>query len=159
MKLTRMLFVPTLALGVAGAVLAGHGKDHKCTMEAQACLDQMASYLGKTGWVGIEYDHDEKTGAVIVTSVVAGSPADAARLQKGDVLVTLNDIAINQANHDQLKAAREKMPAGTKVTYTISRNGANQDLALTLGTMPKEVLARWVGQHMLEHATTQVAEK
>jgi len=39
----------------------------------------------------------------------------------------------------------------------VKRNGYDKNVSVTLGEMPAEVLARFVGQHMLEHATTEVA--
>jgi hypothetical protein len=36
------------------------------------------------------------------------------------------------------------------VTYTIQREGKSKDLVVTLGTLPEEVFARMVGQHMVQ---------
>jgi hypothetical protein len=51
------------------------------------------------------------------------------------------------------------MVPGNEVTYTVLRHGKEKELAVMLGKVPEEVLAQWVGGHMLEHAVVEVAEK
>jgi hypothetical protein len=47
------------------------------------------------------------------------------------------------------------MTPGAKATYTVQREGKDREVEVTLGKLPPEVLARWVGAHMLEgHART-----
>ena len=45
------------------------------------------------------------------------------------------------------------------MTYTIGRKGKERDVDATLAKLPEEVLAQWVGGHMLEHATIAQAQK
>lgn len=145
----------------------GHGADaakaahasKKCAYGTQDCLDYMANKMKSGGWVGIEMEKDDATGALTVQKVIPGSPAEAAGLQSGDVLFALNGVEIKDANEEALKAAKKDWQAGQRVNYTVKRNGYDKSVSVTLGEWPAEVLAKFVGQHMLEHATTEVASK
>jgi hypothetical protein len=48
---------------------------------------------------------------------------------------------------------------GQEITYTIKRVGEDREVQLTLAPMPADVLAQWIGHHMLEHAQTEIAKK
>lgn len=147
-----------LALGLAAPSIAGsYGK--KCTMGTQECLDVMAAKLKNRGWVGIEMDQDEKTGTLTVNRVVPASPAEKAGFQKGDVLKALNGVPMGEENEEKMKANNEKMVPGGKVTYTVARDGKDVSLEVELGKLPEEVLAQWVGGHMVEHAKVEIASK
>jgi S1-C subfamily serine protease len=114
----------------------------------------MVSSLKKRGWVGLELDQDEETGRLTVKKIVPGSPAEAAGFQPGDVLAALNGLRLDdEANATELKKAREAMLPGVKVEYTVRRSGKDVRVSVTLGSLPSDVLAQWVGMHMLEHVT------
>ena len=147
--------VVVLAVLIALPLLAGSG--HKCDHSTQDCLDQMAAKLQSKGWVGIEGDWNEEKGAFKVEKVVAGSPADEAGLLPGDVLVALDGIRLGD---DKLKEAKAKMAPGKTVRYTVKRDGGKREIAVTLGKMPEEMIARYVGEHLLhDHATVALASK
>lgn len=160
--MTRFKWLVVLALvAVAfGTILAGedcHGK--KCSMSTQACLDAMATKMHDSGYVGVMLNHDESEGTLSIESVIPGTPADAAGLKAGDVLVALNGTRISKDNEAALEKARGDWKPGQKVTYTIQRGGLEQQVTLALASMPADMLARMIGQHMLEHASVAVAKK
>jgi S1-C subfamily serine protease len=130
--------VPTLvfALILAMAGLASAGGD-KCAKEAKAHATEQA----KHGWLGL--DVDKSASGYVVTGVAAGSPASQAGFQKGDVLVAFNGIALTDANKDALKKAKAGITVGSRVTYTVSRDGAQRQIAAKMAEVPPEVLARW----------------
>jgi S1-C subfamily serine protease len=151
-------------------VLAG-GDKHKCDYDAQSCLAKTAESWKDRGWVGIEMDLDEETGIYTVNRVVADSPAYSSGFQIGDVLLSVDGdklTAKKEKAHDEEKAkakAKKKKSKsdwvpGRRVTYTVKRNGNEKEIYVTLGSMPKQVLAQWVGNHMLEyHMPVEVAQK
>ena len=61
----------------------------------------------------------------------------------------------------RLKAEKSAMQVGKTVTYTIARgsHGKTKEVALTLAKIPDEVLAQWIGSHMLDHAAIEIAQK
>ena len=123
----------------------------KCKYSTQDCLDHMANQMKNSGFVGVEFDSDNAEGYA-VTKVYPGSPAEAAGIQAGDILVALNGVAINKDNDDALAKARRDWKPGQNVTYTIKRNGSERQVSLTLAPWPADALARVIGKHMLEHA-------
>lgn len=138
----------------APAAPAASASKSKCEATTQACLDEMASHFRNRGWVGIELDIDEESGAMSVTKVEPHSPAATAGFKEGDVLVALNGVRLDDDNKEKVYAAKEKMTIGTTVTYTVEREGKARDLPVTLGQIPETVLATWIGRHLLEGHTT-----
>jgi S1-C subfamily serine protease len=148
-----ILSVVALALSTAAAVAGGY----KCNASTQDCLDQMAAHLQKTGWVGIKLDETEN-GRLQVTEVVADSPAIAAGFKKGDVLVAMDGIRYADENQEAMMKAKEQQHPGSQVTYTVERNGKARDIQVTLAKVPQDVLAQWIGAHMLQHAHVEIAQ-
>lgn len=140
------------------AAKAAHASK-KCAFGTQDCLDYMATKMKTGGFVGIEMEKDEDSGALTILKVIPGSPAEAAGLQPGDVLVALNGVAFKGASEESLKAAKKDWQPGQTISYTVTRNGYDRNVPVTLGKMPEDVLAKFIGQHMLEHATTEIASK
>ncbi|MCA9726108.1 MAG: PDZ domain-containing protein [Candidatus Eisenbacteria bacterium] len=152
----RWILALLAVAAVSAPVLAGEGE--KCTANTQECLDYMATRMKNTGWVGIEVNVEEGS-PMEVMKVVPDSPAEAAGMKPGDILVAINGLEINQENQEALQKARAESKPGQSVTYTIGRSGEHHDLTLTLGAMPADVLARYIGEHMLQHASTAMSEE
>ena len=149
-----VLAMAALVLSV-GSVTAGEG--YKCDAGTQECLDKMAAHLQKTGWVGIKLDETDD-GRHQVTEVIADSPAVKAGFMAGDILVALDGIEFAEENHDAMMEAKKAHHPGSKVTYTVERNGKTRDLSVKLAKVPQDVLAQWVGGHMLQHADVEIAQ-
>ena len=154
MKLRRSAVLLALLALSPGTAPAGD-----CPYTTQECLDYMATKMKDSGWVGVELEGSEAGAAMTVTRVVEGSPAEAAGIRVGDVLVAINGIELTPANQEELAAAREAWKPGSDVTWTMTRGASPRDLQITLERMPADVLARFIGQHMLEHADMEVATK
>ncbi len=153
---TRTWIGGLVALAVV-ATPALAGEYAKCHETTQGCLDHMSSMMKNSGWVGLELDSDDASGGYKVLKVVPGSPAESAGIQPDDVLYALNGVKISKDNHEALAKARKEWQPGQSVTYTIKRNGADREVTLTLAPMPADVLAKWIGQHMLEHVSGDLA--
>lgn len=151
----------TLAIIAAEVVSAPSvvGGGSKCSMSTQECLDKMSQNLKNSGWIGVELDDASRpaTGGWTITRVIPGSPAEKAGLRAGDILYAMNGIVFNDANKEKLYLAKKEMKPGTTVAYTILRGGVESRLNITLAAWPADVLARYIGEHMLEHATIAVA--
>jgi serine protease Do len=98
-------------------------------------------YIPITNDVTQQYNLGVTRGAYIPTAdqlgstpIVAGGPADQAGLQAGDIIIKLNDIAIDQTN--SLSALVNKHNVGDKVTLTIVRGGKTQAVTVVLGAAP-----------------------
>ena len=138
------------------AAQAAHTAKNKCSENAQVCLNKMVAKLQERGWVGIELD--KVNGQLTVTQVEMDSPAKRAGLREGDVLLAMNGLSFDEENHPEIKAMKKEMSVGGSLTYTIERKGDEKEIGVTLAPIPEAVLARWVGNHMLEHATVEIAQ-
>ena len=147
-----------MVLVVLVAVPLIAGDEQRCKASTQDCLNYMHANLEHRGWVGIEYDEENDK----VLRVIEGSPAEKAGFRKGDVMVAMNGVDISEENADALKKMKyEQMKPGNKVTYTVARAGMKKNIEVTLAAVPDEIIAQWVGKHMLEaHAEEiQIASK
>jgi len=168
MKKTPLTLLTILALTLGTATYAGHGHSKKahakkaewnCDKSTEDCLNSMAPRLKEKGWVGIETEAADG-GFYRVAKVVDGSPAAYAKLQAGDVLVALNGVQLNKDNKAQLKKIKKSLAPGSKVKYTIVRDGSKQQIAVKLGNVPEDVIAQWIGEHMIDqHAYVTMAAK
>jgi predicted metalloprotease with PDZ domain len=152
------------AFGVLAAVMvmvmtvpAMAGDANKCSASTQDCLNHMATNLKDRGWVGIEMDDSGGMGKMTITKVVDNSPALKAGFEVGDTLVAVNGVAFSEDNKKELKKMQYSMKPGADFTYTVARNGSKVDLDVELGTLPDNVMAQWIGGHMMDHAELQMA--
>lgn len=153
MKRITWFMAALLVVALASPALAGSAG--KCTQNVQACLNHWAKGQSTKTWAGLQYDTAEN-GTTTVKAITPGSPAASAGFEVGDVLVAMNGIKL--ADKEALKKAKADFKAGQVVTYTVTRAGAEKQLAVTLATMPAEVYASALGSHMLEnHATAAMA--
>lgn len=81
-----------------------------------------------------QYKLTPSSGAVIL-DVVSGSPASAAGLKQGDVIVAMDGRRV--ATAEQVTAITRSKKPGDKVDVTIVRGSQRSSLAVTLGTPPK----------------------
>lgn len=145
------VFALVLALHMPKLVLAT-GAAHKrntCPHPIDHCMREIVHKFRSTGFIGVEIKHLER-GGVLITNVLAGTPAEKAGIHPGDKLLALNGFPFRK-NSPQV--ARVLKP-GNEVTCTVKRNGTNQDLKLTLGPMPASMLATYIGEHMMTHVET-----
>jgi C-terminal processing protease CtpA/Prc len=156
--MSRRIALWTLVLAVALALPLSAGEGHKkCEGDAQSCLNKLAAKLKDRGWVGVELDHN-KDGSMTVLEVIDGSPAQAAGLKSGDVLLAINGVKFSNEKNEKLKQAQKSMTIGNTIKYTVKRQDKTKDVAITLAPIPKEVMYAWVGEHMTEgHMAVEIA--
>jgi len=158
--MSRRIVLWTLVFAVALALPLAAGEGHKkCDGDAQACLNKLAAKFKDRGWVGVELDHN-KDGSLTVLEVIDGSPAQAAGLKSGDVLLAINGVKFGDKNNEKLKATQKDMKIGNTIKYTVKRHDKTKDVPITLAPIPEEVMYAWVGQHMMNgHMTVEIASK
>lgn len=70
-------------------------------------------------------------------AVVAGSPADEAGLQAGDIITAVDGLAVDRSNPLDLQVLR--YAPGDAVTLDVLRDGESLQLEATLGTRPADL--------------------
>ena len=121
MRKTISLLALALTLALSAAAFAGGENCEKAAHNAKMAASH--------GWLGIETDK-----AHTVVAVAAGSPAEKAGFQKGDVVLALNGVPLSDTA--KVKEAKAHCNVGKTVTYTIQRGGAQQTLTATLAAAP-----------------------
>jgi C-terminal processing protease CtpA/Prc len=145
----RTTLLLPLALVLLLSIPALAGEHHSCDKPVEVCLKTMVGKLKSTGFIGVEFDKEKDSQGLHVSKVVPSSPAEQAGIQQGDVLLSLNGVSFDEANHEAMK--KVKVP-GREVTVTLLRNGASQKIKLTLAPMPADLMAKYIGEHMMYHA-------
>jgi putative serine protease PepD len=110
------VFVPApLALGVAEEIETGLPVRH--------------------GWIGVQGNGnaDVASGAA-VASVVPGGPADVAGLRSGDVVRSIDGVAVS--SFADLEARLYVLPPGTAVSLDIHRAQTDRQVVITLAGWP-----------------------
>ncbi|WP_442039710.1 PDZ domain-containing protein [Pseudogemmobacter sp. W21_MBD1_M6] len=69
-------------------------------------------------------------GGAVISDVIAGSPAQAAGLQLGDVIVAVDGIAVTSSAN--LRNRLGLLPAGMQVVLSLVRAGETLEIAVTL---------------------------
>lgn len=147
MKKAIFLLIPALALAVT-PVSAGH-EDGKCTEEATVCITKMVEGMRSRGWVGIEWD--EADGRPRITLVVDGSPAAAAGVRVGDLVTAVNGVPAGKERESFYAELKRSLVPGRTIALSVLRDGTPVELAVTLIPVPEQILAQWVGKHVIEH--------
>ena len=77
------------------------------------------------------YLSDASGGGATISKLTAGGPADTAGVKVGDVITAVDSTPVTSAS--DLVTAISADQVGQKVTLTVSRGGASQQIAVTLG--------------------------
>ncbi len=86
-------------------------------------------------WLGISTQGDEDAApGIVVAQVVAGSPAQNGGVQVGDIITAVNGSAVNDLA--QLGEQLATQQPGDTATVTVERNGAQQEIEVTLEAWP-----------------------
>ncbi len=75
-------------------------------------------------------------GGVIISQVQAGSAAERAGLRQGDIIITLNGVAVDKPNSFRNQVANT--PPGTDIRLTILRDNREQQISARLGEFRPE---------------------
>jgi len=86
------------------------------------------------GFLGVSLGDAPNNGGAVVQTVNANSAGAAAGLQAGDIITAINGTKVAGASDAQ--GDIQQYTSGTKLTFTITRNGSPQTLTATLGSRP-----------------------
>lgn len=153
-KLTAILCLGAACL-VGGPLEAG---ERSCEEEAGDCVQQMRERLRHKGWVGIELEYGEEGDNPRILKVIEDSPAAAAGLRSGDLLVGLDGVAYRGDNEEAVRKVYRGSGPGSTITYQISRDGEESEVQVVLGHVPDYLTAQWIGHHMMHYHSASDAD-
>lgn len=114
---------------------------------AKRNLDDLIK-LGKVrrAWLGVyiqevtpeiaEQFNLEKAEGVLIADIIAGGPADESGLNRGDVVLSVNDKAVNTPQ--ELQEAVRALHIGDKATLKVKREGKEISFIVKIGEMPSD---------------------
>ena len=104
----------------------------KPSARCRACLALLAVSLpfaaAAQQW-GIQVRNAQDSAGAAVTSVSPGTPAEAAEIRPGDIIVQAQGRAV--VNAIQFTQAAQSVPLGSSFTITVSRQGWEREVRLT----------------------------
>lgn len=146
-KIPTLSLLPLLFLLLAASALAGG--DKPCDISASPCLVKMVEKFKTRGWAGIEME-TSGDGGLRVTQVIQGSPAQRGGLRIGDLLREVNGVPYRKDNMAALDKIYQMMVPNQTLTYTVERQGKTLQVAVKLAKVPEQLMAQWIGHHVLE---------
>ena len=109
------VFVPaSLAVGVARELATGHKVEH--------------------GWLGVNCTDAPDGGGARITAIMAGGPASAAGLHRGDIVAAVDSHPVGSLA--DLQASLYTSPPGTPVSVMLVRAGEDMMTTVTLASSP-----------------------
>ncbi len=109
--------------------------------EAKSIADQLiATGTAKHAYLGVSARdttvtaNGSKRAGALIDSLSAGTPAATAGLKQGDAVIKINGNSIESSK--SLVATIHEYSVGDKVTVTVVRGGAQQDIQVTLAARP-----------------------
>jgi len=144
-----------VAVLVASPLIAGdeekaeHKENKHCSYKVEDCVTAMKEEFSQRGWVGINMEPNEEAGGVVLTWIGPDSPAERAGLKKGDLLTSLNGVPYTEANEGKLKEQYKSFSPGKVATFGIRRQGEDREVAVELEPLPEDILAKWIGEHVI----------
>lgn len=127
-------------------------------LDRDAYLESLHSLEGKYEGIGAEVSTIE--GQAVIMSVYAGSPAEKAGLEPGDVILAVNGEDVQGLGLMDI-VLKVRGPKGTPVTVTVLRSGAGGGFDLTMTrdeVYEKSVALEMIGEYA-HIAISQFAEK
>ena len=81
-----------------------------------------------------------------------GRQGGQAGFEVGDVLFGMNGHEYGTMDEAAKKAVKAAKVPGNTVDYMVERDGEKMEIAIELASMPKDLIAKAIGSHMVEHA-------
>ncbi len=106
------------------------------------------------GWLGVTIQNItpelarefglKKSGGALVSNIIKGSPAEKARLKRGDIIIEVNSKTINDVASLRNMIAQSKV--GKTIQLKVIRAGNSILLKTTIAELPKEIAERVPGK-------------
>ena len=125
-------------------------KRERCNQTHRECVEYMSKKMRDSGWVGVELEFDGKL--FTIQKVIVGSPAEEAGLEVGDLLLAIDGVPSREVAKGMASGrSKLKWKPGQQIKYKIEREGRGRTIEIEMGRMPAHVLARYIGQHLIEY--------
>ncbi|MBQ7595715.1 MAG: PDZ domain-containing protein [Clostridia bacterium] len=131
-----------------GDMLAGYVKslndESSFYLDPAAYSAYTASINGEINGIGISASFDAKSGYILVSNVIDGSPADSAGLKSGDLISVIDGEAVNKDNYSELLSSLNGNKL-TSVKITFNRAEKTKTVSVMMGYSSKSVSSKKAG--------------
>ncbi|MGB0416323.1 MAG: trypsin-like peptidase domain-containing protein, partial [Coraliomargarita sp.] len=133
--------------GTGGSIGLGYAIPTNMALRVARSLIEIGEVpRGLLGLYPVDLDTDlaeafelESTRGALVNQVQEGAPAEAAGIQHGDIILKVDDVAIESAA--QLRLTVSQMAPGSEVAVTLVRNGESLIKTVVLGSLSGKPVA------------------
>jgi len=119
----------TLMQGAISGMVAALGDRHSAYMKPQMFNSLTSELSGSFEGIGATVRKDTQTGGLTIVTTIAGSPARAAGIRSGDLVVMVDGKDVTQLPESDI-IDKVRGPAGTSVKLGIIRKGEKQLLEI-----------------------------
>ncbi len=131
-KKTGLLAIILAAFAiVAGAQSPGPPRAHSANLQGASATGYLGVGVLELSAERIKSLNLKEPAGVEVSIVIPGAPAENVGIRQGDIILEVNGQKVEGT--EQFQASIGGKVPGTKITLTIWRNGARQNIAATLG--------------------------
>lgn len=120
------------SIGIGFAIPVNEAKDIATQLIEKGKAEH--AILGVTTRDGTATDGSSQRAGAQIAEVTKGSPAAAAGLKSGDVVIKVNNDPVNSS--ESLVASIRELGVGDKVSLTVLRDGKQQTVTATLAAKP-----------------------
>lgn len=145
----RKLVLMVMAICLASSISAFAGEKKQCKGSAADCKAKIMKSMENRGMIGVDGKWDKEKKGLVIESFFEGSNAEAAGLQKGDILTKINGIAMD--NKEETKKDYDNRTPGKTVSVTVDRNGEEKTMNVELIPYPKKVIKMIIKKHLQEY--------
>jgi carboxyl-terminal processing protease len=148
----------TLVESAIRGIIKELGDQHSTYLDASQYEEIRISTSGNYTGVGLDVSLDD--GKVTVVEPLAGAPAEQAGIMPGDVVVSVDDVPVDESNIEET-VNRMRGVAGTEVTVGVLRDGSEQPLRFALTRKPvhvRTVSSEYLGNGLAYIRLTAFAE-
>lgn len=107
-------------------------------------------------FIGVYSSSHYNEKGVRITGVIDNTPADKAKLMKGDYILAIDGIAVH--SHNELLAERNKHNPGDRFLVTYTRNGVEYDVTATFNDCPEPTVKEQPQPIIEEEEETPIVE-
>ena len=134
--------------GTASGYLQGLGDEQCYYIPADSLSAYRNTVAGNVAGTGVTSAYDAATGLLVIRSVAAGSPAAEAGLAAGDMIFSVNGVAVTQSSASALASQLLYTERKTSEVGFIKAgsDGVRQTVKLKNGYTAQSCVARTVGQ-------------
>ena len=118
-----------LARGAIDGMVAALDDDHSSYLPSAAACDAATDFSGEFTGIGVMSRVDE-SGAIVVESVIAGSPAEAAGILPGDIFHAVDGTSVAGKTHSDLSTLVPG-PRGSQVRIVFRRGEELRSFTIT----------------------------